>query len=244
MARIRSIHPGFFTDETFVQVSAHARLLLIGLGVEADDKGTFPWKPIMLKMRLFPMDVIDIQGLLRELTDVDIIRRYKVAGKEYGAIRNFRQHQRPKKPNDINPMPDEFGTYVGLTDDSSIPVPNRFGKSPADGGCRMEDVEEDGISKRAANSRGKRLPSNFEPILTPSARSIVDNWPPGMLRTELSKFTDHHTAKGSLMKDWQAAFRTWITKADEWRSKRRENRNGNDNRSGLARAIDQELGVK
>jgi len=143
MSRIRSIHPGFFTDESFVQVSAHARLLLLGLGVEADDKGTFPWKPVTLKMRLFPMDVVDIQELLQELCQADAIRRYMMDGKEYAAIRNFRLHQRPKKPNDINPMPVEFGIYVGLTPDSSPPVPHQFGKTSADGEeGRMEDGEE------------------------------------------------------------------------------------------------------
>ena len=33
MARIRSIHPGIWTDEAFVELSALARLLYIGLWV-------------------------------------------------------------------------------------------------------------------------------------------------------------------------------------------------------------------
>ena len=33
------------------------------------------------------------------------------------------------------------------------------------------------------------------------------------LITEIQKFTDYHTAKGSLMADWQAAWRTWIGNA-------------------------------
>lgn len=155
MARIRSIHPGFFTDEAFVQVSAHARLLLLGLGVEADDKGTFPWKPVTLKMRLFPLDIVDMQELLAELVKADAIRRYKMDGKEYGAIRNFRIHQRPKKPNDVNPMPEEFGTYVGLTDTSSVPVGNQSGKTSADGG---EDGGEGSISDTKVSSPGELRP--------------------------------------------------------------------------------------
>jgi len=52
LARIRSIHDGFFTDENLVSVSVFARLLFLGLGVQADDKGVFEWKPITLKMRM------------------------------------------------------------------------------------------------------------------------------------------------------------------------------------------------
>jgi hypothetical protein len=49
MSRIRSIHPGFFADETFVMLSPLARLFWIGLLTEADDQGIFEWKPVTLK---------------------------------------------------------------------------------------------------------------------------------------------------------------------------------------------------
>ena len=67
MARIRSVHPGFFTDEDLVGTSLPARLLFIGLGIEADDKGIFEWKPITIKMRIFPADNVDVEALLSEL---------------------------------------------------------------------------------------------------------------------------------------------------------------------------------
>ena len=56
MARIRSLHPGQWTDEAFVAVSPLARLLALGLRNEADDEGVFPWKPVTLRMRLLPAD--------------------------------------------------------------------------------------------------------------------------------------------------------------------------------------------
>lgn len=250
MSRIRSIHPGFFTDEDFVQVSAFARLLLLGLGTEADDKGTFPWKPVSLKMKLFPMDMVDIQELLKELTDADAVRRYKVDGKEFGAIRNFRIHQRPKKPNDLHPLPDEFLHYVGLSDGSSEPVGNRSGKTSADGGEGRG--EEDGEERRMEDGgkgkgagKGTKIPKAFEPILTDTAKGIVSSWPQGRLERELEKFRDHHTAKGSVMEDWQAAFRTWLRNADEWGA-----RNGNGDRNnhgsgnGLLDAALDEMGER
>src|SRR5690606_16464465 len=115
VARIRSIHPGFFTDEDLVSVSMAARLCVIGLGVEADDKGIFEWKPLMLKMRLFPADNIDMNEVLSELEDANIVRKFEIEGRHYGAIRNFRKFQKPKTPNDVHPSTPDIRKYVGLT---------------------------------------------------------------------------------------------------------------------------------
>jgi hypothetical protein len=114
MSRIRSVHPGFFRDENLVPCSAFARLLYIGLGVEADDKGIFEWKPVQLKMSIFPGDNVDMPSLLAELVQAGNVRPFEHGGKRYGAIRNFRKYQKPKTPNDIHPMPDEVADYVAF----------------------------------------------------------------------------------------------------------------------------------
>lgn len=149
MARIRSIHPGFFTDDRLVCVSMSARMLFIGLGVEADDKGTFEWKPLTLKMRIFPADNLDVSILLEELEDVDAIASYEIDGRKYGAIRNFRKFQKPKTPNDIHPIPNSFRKYVGLCEVISEAFHQNGEKSPQmeDGGCNREDGGSIGIAE-------------------------------------------------------------------------------------------------
>lgn len=149
MARIRSIHDGFFTDEQLVSVSAFARLLFLGLGVQADDKGIFEWKPIMLKMRIFPVDNVDVAALLAELQAIDAIRSYEIDGRQFGAIRNFRKFQRPKFPNNVHPITDDFRKYVGLTPviteieaDEEDAVP-RNGENPAQMESRGEEEGEE-----------------------------------------------------------------------------------------------------
>jgi len=114
MARIRSVHPGLFTDEAFVSASPLARLLTIGLWTEASDYGVFEWKPITLKMRLLPVDNVDVATLLAELERHNIIRRFEHDGRQYGAIRNFCRFQRPKKPKRWAFMTDEIGTYIDI----------------------------------------------------------------------------------------------------------------------------------
>jgi len=98
MPRIRSVHPGLFTDEAFVTLSMSARVFLIGVWTEADDHGVFEWKPISLKMRLFAADNIDAVAVLEELVTADQVRKVEHEGKPYGIVRNFCKWQRPKNP--------------------------------------------------------------------------------------------------------------------------------------------------
>jgi hypothetical protein len=114
MARIRSVHPGLFTDEAFVVLSDAAQIFLIGLWTECDDQGVFEWKPTMLRMRVRPAKDGSVDDLLSELKAVDIIASYELDGRKYGAVRNFRKFQRPKKPNAIHPINGAIRTYVGL----------------------------------------------------------------------------------------------------------------------------------
>jgi hypothetical protein len=136
VSRIRSIHPGQWTDEDFVQCSFAARLLCIGLRNEADDNGVFEWKPVSLRMKLFPADAVDINALLAELIEHRHVAKYEANGKTYGLIRNFLKYQRPKKPTCIHPLPNkqpEFRT-------SSEPVPHQSSKvSAEEGGRRKEE---------------------------------------------------------------------------------------------------------
>jgi hypothetical protein len=158
VSRIRSVHPGFFKDERLVATSAFARLLFIGLGVEADDKGIFEWKPLTLKMNIFPADNLDVSELLAELEAVEQVKQFEVAGRKYGAIRNFRKFQKPKTPNDVHPMPPDIGIYVALAGDvsendgaeeSQFPpkgetIPRKVEKSiqMEDGGGKREEEKE------------------------------------------------------------------------------------------------------
>lgn len=112
--RIRSLHPGQWRDQDFVECSFGARLLALALRNEADDQGVFEWKPKQIKMNVFPADSVDIDALLGELVQFNIIRAYETAGRHLGAIRNFRRYQRPKTPNAVHPVTDEILEYVGL----------------------------------------------------------------------------------------------------------------------------------
>ena len=173
MSRIRSVHPGFFTDENLVSCSMSARLLFIGLGVEADDKGIFEWKPLTIKMRIFPADHVMVEELLAELTIAGAVKEYSLDGRRYGAIRNFRKFQKPKTPNDIHPATPEILAFVGLV---SEPKGDHEGSFPPNGetfppkGEKSPQMEEGG-GKREREKKSdyafcgrviRLLPSDFD----------------------------------------------------------------------------------
>lgn len=140
MARIRSVHPGLFTDESFMTASIHARLLLIGLWTECWDDGVFDWKPLTLKARIFPVDSVDVSALLAELEALDIIKPFERGGKRFGAVRNFCRFQRPKKPNNSGVISDHIKIYVGISSTGSEPVPHQS-ETGGEKSPQMEDGE-------------------------------------------------------------------------------------------------------
>lgn len=215
MARIRSIHPGLFTDEAFMSASAYARLLLMGIWCEAADDGVFHWKPLTLKARIFPVDAVDIAALLSELEGLSFIRRFDAGGKAFGAIRNFRKYQRPKKPTSSGVLPPEFETYVGLSGDGSGEEGNQGGtgggksQQREEGGGKREDEEgkendpPPALRPQAQQAGGQAFEDGLEgknAAFDEAARRLRSAWherglePPDMSRVELWLEQGHSVA--------------------------------------------------
>jgi hypothetical protein len=208
MARIRSTHPNQWTDEAFVSVSAHARLLALGLRNEADDYGVFKWKPLTLKMRILPADNIDAGTLLGELENADIVRKFQADGETYGAIRNFCRYQRPKKPLHYHPFPEDVRVYVGT---SSEPVPNQSPTAPEKPAQRETYTETKTEQSAPTALRGSRF----------SIEVIPDDWKQFCIseRKDLDptetfkRFADYWKAKpgkDGRKTDWEATWRNWV----------------------------------
>lgn len=146
MARIRSIHPGFWTDEATLEMSIQAQLFMIGLWNEADDGGAFAWKPRQLKARLMPMHNVDAESVLDELLQIGVIRKYEADGQIIGAIRNFGKWQSPKKPNRKLPMPGEIMQFCatenvpGIGGEQAENSPEKASKSSDNDGYSSQSV--------------------------------------------------------------------------------------------------------
>lgn len=234
MSRIRSTHPGVWTDERFVSVGAFARLLFMGIWNECDDYGSFEWSPLKLKMRLLPADAVDASALMAELEEAGSIQRYEIEGKSYGAVRNFCQYQRPKKPTHVHPQTAEVEAWVNTDARSTRDGSEGEGKElPTGGGKSRQRKEEGGIGRpvpakaRTGGKRaqGTRLPLDFVvPDDWKAWAATERNWDNSTVETEAASFVDHWHAKAGkdgVRLDWLATWRNWV------RGSRRPNGVGN-----------------
>ena len=130
MPRIRSIHPGLFTDEAYMALSPYAMAAWPGVWIQADDQGVFEWKPLTLKARLLPAASVDMIALLAEYEAQGLVRRFEADGHSYAAIRNFRRYQRPVKPNSLHPLPDDLRVFVGLPPPRAVADRAPSGRQP------------------------------------------------------------------------------------------------------------------
>lgn len=159
-----------------MMLSSDARTLLFGIWCHAWDDGVFEWKPIQLKVKVFPYNDVSITSLLEELEEQNLVQRFHNGGKDYAVVKNFQKYQRPKKPSVSGLLPDELRTYAGCKDEISEEVPNQYGtggeKSPQKGGREEgRKEEEEGIppnpQEGAEKSNSKKSTTRFVQIEKP-----------------------------------------------------------------------------
>lgn len=75
LAKVRALHPDFFSDEAVAEVSIPARLLFAGLWCFACDNGHLADKPKQIKRWIYATDDVSAADLLRELEAENLIER-------------------------------------------------------------------------------------------------------------------------------------------------------------------------
>lgn len=99
--RSRNIKPGFFENEQLGMLPLGARILFIGLWCLADREGLIEFRPLKIKIKVFPYDDITIKtikGWLHDLAERNLITLYQDEYMErLILINNFKKHQRPHK---------------------------------------------------------------------------------------------------------------------------------------------------
>ncbi len=148
MARIRSIHPGLFTDERYMSLSLAAKAIWAGIWTEADDHGVFEWKPVTLKAKLLPADNVDMAELMAETLKHGLTIQFTHEGKQYGVIRGFMKWQRPRQPSYRFPFPkvaELFASNSG-SPDAALPqdcaTPPEIEPQMEEEGGRREEVSD------------------------------------------------------------------------------------------------------
>jgi hypothetical protein len=96
-ARKRSLDPGIWTDEGFLELSANARLFFIGLISNADDDGRGAAALKTLKSRIFPADEIALEAIAGYEWEVSKNTHtvfYEVEGISYYALLKWDEYQK------------------------------------------------------------------------------------------------------------------------------------------------------
>ncbi|MGM7777908.1 hypothetical protein ACSVHC_18080 [Arthrobacter sp. KNU-44] len=82
-----------------------------------------------------------------------------------------------------------------------------------------DDIEEDELEeespRRASAHRLTPLPADFS-LTTEEQKELHEQFPKLDVANELAKFRDWAKSKDARFKDWAAAFRTWLRRADEY----------------------------
>lgn len=153
MARIRSVHPGLTSDESYMSMSMTAKAAWTPLWMQCDDHGIFEWKPIVLKALVFPADNVDFSEVLGELERLDCVRRLEIEGKPYGVVRNFARYQRPKNPSyrhfKADNLPTDVASYIGVRGSTTPVLPQ---PSPSPPVIQPQRKEEGGKRKEVEES--------------------------------------------------------------------------------------------
>ena len=105
MPRLRTIKPGFFTNEDLADLDPLACLLFAGLWCWADRAGRLEDRPRRLHVEIFPRRECDVDALLDLLAARGFIARYAVEGTRYIQIERFARHQSPHKLERASTIP-------------------------------------------------------------------------------------------------------------------------------------------
>jgi len=234
MARARNIKPGFFKNELLAELPVSTRLIFIGLWCLADREGRLENRPKRIKLELLPFDSVVVGQALVELEQHGFIERYEASGLQVIHILNFSKHQSPHGTERDSHLPGKDGAltvnkrgkngYVlgnQQLDNSALtvnpPLDNALNPDSLNPDSPNPDIWE-AIAAPATQApkpvkRASQIPPDFYPNETgvnyAEERRVS-------LAVELVSFRNHHQAKGSTMKDWQAAWRTWCDKSVEF----------------------------
>lgn len=215
MARARNIKPGLYKNEDLAECSIWARFIFPGLWMLADREGRLEDRPRRIKGELLPFDIQDAEPLLKELEAHSFIIRYQNSDGAFIQISKFKEHQTPhysEKPSVIKPhdFQETSQHEEPLKPEKSGEVPSlRGGHNPLTPDClNPSSLNPDCLKKIGSAKRRTQIPNEFFPNDTGLQAIQKTNLD---LKVELSKFMDHHKAKGSVMADWQAAWRTWVS---------------------------------
>ena len=144
--RIRSVKPEWLEDELLALASDAARVLTIGLLLQADDYGNGRANAVLLAGQVFPGKLPEhAANALEELRSIRFVTLYEVDGQHYFHNRNWDKHQRvdkpgkprvPSPPAEISAASHPLPASPALPSEALAKVPETPANVPASRGSR------------------------------------------------------------------------------------------------------------
>lgn len=217
----RVIRESALNSPTLARLSHGAERLFWRLTIIADDAGRFDANPMVVKARCFPLlvDTLKTTDVVKFMTELsgDCILLYTIEGRTYGYFRNWVKYQRvygnvskfPEPPAECGNLPQLPATSCSY----SYPISENRESIIDSSEPRVANAPP---LKVVSISRATPFPEGF--VFNERAEEMAKGR--GLnVHQEFAAFRDHHTAKGSLFRDWQAAFRTWLRNAVKFAAK-------------------------
>lgn len=232
MARIRTIKPEFFRHEGLydleVETGLPIRVAFAGLWTACDREGRFEWKPRELKLDCLPHDPVDFSRVLDALMTREHIVRYEVAGRFYGLIPSWHQHQVVNNRETASDLPEPPKTAMAATTctrasrvDDACPTPlvhaqaegkGKEGKGKEGRGASAKPQRPPAAPPGGAGTKGARLAADW--ALPDDWRAYcVERRPDLDPATVAENFRDYwHGRNGreALKADWKATWQRWV----------------------------------
>ncbi len=205
----RIIKETICSSEEIDALTPEQEVFFYRLMVNCDDFGLLDARLKIIASKCYPLKAIDskkIQTMLNALANVGLIKLYQVEGMPYLAIAKWSEHQqiRAKKPK--YPMP-EMQNEIDC-DASEIICNQAQANVPV---IQSNPIQSESNPIQSIGAvRAHVMPDDFFPNETGTAYAKSKGLD---LVTELNSFKNHHAAKATKFKDWQAGWRTWCDKA-------------------------------
>lgn len=227
MARIRSIKPEIRISETVNSWPVEVRYFWIMLWGYVDDHGRGRDNAKLIVADTYPLDdsvtAEDVQQWLHILAKAKVIQRYTVAGKNYLAVTNWSEHQRPSHPaKSVIPEPPRDSVdsveIHELPGQTSIVIPEASGNPPED----FTRTSANGSPEQGAESREQRadeqvrkspaahvIPADFSLTLE-RKQWAMENARAVNAERETQGFVDYWAGEQAKKKNWESTWRNWM----------------------------------
>jgi hypothetical protein len=144
MTRMRTLKPGFFTNDQLAELPPLARILFAGLWCLSDREGRLEDRPRRIKAEILPFDSCNVDRLLDQLEERGFILRYEIENQRFIQVLNFLRHQNPhvREPASVIPAPCEHSAGPVLGTEKAVPSTSSRARVPDHGIQSLEQSLE------------------------------------------------------------------------------------------------------